>query len=311
MLLTVTLNAAIDKTYRLPRFQPGQLHRAQDVLSLPGGKGINVARVAKTLGAEVTATGFVAGHNGRMIREGCAQAGIVPDFVDTPGESRCCLTFLEQESGLVTEVLEPGPTITTDTYAALQEKIALLSQRVRIVVFSGSLPAGMPSDAYGKLIHIVRDAGATAVLDTSGEPLKLGLEANPDLIKPNCAEAEAMLGYSLDSDESRLRAIRDLQAAGARRVLLSLGEEGAWFGASGEVWQFPAIPLPGIVNPVGCGDALFAGVMTGRLLGREWTESIRLGMACAAANALSLGAGQVELSIVSSFLEQAAVTRLA
>jgi tagatose 6-phosphate kinase len=310
MLVTVTLNAAVDKTYLLPRFQMGYLHRTRDVVSLPGGKGINVARVARTLGVEVTATGFVAGQNGRFIVEGCAREGIVPAFVETDGESRTCLTFLDEESGSVTEVLEYGPTIMEESSGKLQEILGELAKQAKFVVFSGSLPAGLPSDTYQTLMNLVRNAGALPVLDTSGAALEAGLRERPHLVKPNREEAEALLGYRLVNDETRQQAVRDLQQLGAERVLLSMGEEGAWFGDTEGVWHFPVIPLTSIANPVGCGDSLLAGVMAGILRGQDWPQAVRLGMASAAANALAIGAGQVERSVVERLLERAALRRI-
>ncbi|MFD2368643.1 1-phosphofructokinase family hexose kinase [Brevibacillus sp. GCM10020057] len=305
MLVTVTLNAAIDKTYRLQRLRPGQLHRTREQLSLAGGKGINVARVAKTLGADVIATGFIAGHNGQFIAEGCARAGITPAFVEIAGESRCCLTLLDEESGEVTEVLEQGPAVTEEDFAQLQGKLKQLASQAAFVAFSGSLPAGLLPDAYRTLLELVRQSGAEPILDASGAALANGLAGKPYLVKPNREEAEALLGYRLESVEAVRQALRDIQARGAERVFLSLGESGAWLLADEEEWHFPAVSLEQVVNPVGCGDALLAGLLTGRLKGLAWPDAARLGMASAAANALSLGAGMVDPAAVDRLVQQA------
>lgn len=302
MLVTVTLNAAIDKTYRLSQLIPGQLHRTREHLSLPGGKGINVARVARTLGTDVIATGFIAGHNGRFIAEGCAKQGIAPDFVETEGESRCCLSLLDEQSGEVTEVLEQGPVVTSAAFAQLLDKLGRLARQASYVAFSGSLPAGVPADAYQTLIELVREAGAMPVLDTSGSALGHGLKGQPCLVKPNRDEAEALLGYPLDGEEAIVAALHDLHFLGAKRVLLSLGDAGAWFFAGDEPQHFPVVPLGRVVNPVGCGDSLLAGVLAGRVKGLAWESAIRLGMVSAAANALSAGAGMVDPNTVERML---------
>lgn len=304
MLVTVTLNAAIDKTYRLSRFLPGQLHRTKEQLSLPGGKGINVARVAKSLGADVIATGIVAGHNGRFIAEGCAQAGIAPAFVEAEGESRCCLTLLDDETKAVTEVLEQGPTVSAAAFEQLFDKVRLLASQAAFVAFSGSLPAGVPDDAYAILIDQVRKAGALPVLDASGKALACGLSGRPYLVKPNRDEAESLLGYPLESEAAVDQALREIHGLGAGHVLLSLGEEGAWFSTGAERWRVPAFVLEEVANPVGCGDALLAGVLAGRLKGLDWKAAVRLGLASAGANALSVGAGMIDPVVVERLLHQ-------
>ncbi|MFS0556307.1 1-phosphofructokinase family hexose kinase [Brevibacillus sp. 179-C9.3 HS] len=306
MLVTVTLNAAIDKTYRLSQFRAGELHRTGDVLSLPGGKGINVARVAKTMGQDVIASGFVAGHNGRFIAEGCVREGITSSFIETRGESRLCLTFLDEQEKTVTEVLEQGPAPSEAEVNRLKERLIELVDRAQYMVFSGSLPGGVPADTYAELIRGVADKGTKCVLDTSGQALLEGIKATPYLIKPNRPEAEAILGYSLDTDEARCRAIRELRERGAKRVLLSLGEEGAWFGEGTQTWRISAISLAvsEVKNTVGCGDSMLAGVLVGRLRGLAWPDAVRLGMACGAANTRSFGAGVVAPEDVQRMMRQ-------
>ncbi|QRG66545.1 1-phosphofructokinase family hexose kinase [Brevibacillus choshinensis] len=302
MLATVTLNAAIDKTYRLPRLSPGQLHRTKEHLSLPGGKGINVARVARALGTDVIATGFVAGHNGRFIAEGCAKAGIAPAFVETEGESRCCLTFLDEETGEVTEVLEQGPVISDRAFAHLQGKLSHLARQATFVSFSGSMPAGVPVDGYHTLIDLVRQSGALPVLDASGTALVHGLKAKPYLVKPNRDEAQVLLGYELNCEGAVIQALHDIHSLGAKSVLLSMGEQGAWFSTGDTRWHFPAVQVEKAVNPVGCGDALLAGIIAGKLKGLDWEAAVQMGMASAAANVISIGAGMVDPDVVEELL---------
>ncbi|RNB87177.1 1-phosphofructokinase family hexose kinase [Brevibacillus fluminis] len=308
MIVTVTLNAAIDKTYVLSSFTTGALHRPQQVLSLAGGKGINVARVARTLGIEVTATGFIAGYNGKMIAEGCAKQAITPSFCEIAGESRTCMTFLDASSGSVTEVLESGPAVDPEAFASFRAHLGKLAAQARYVVMSGSLPQGLVADSYKLLIEEIKAAGAIPVLDTSGEALARALPAEPFLIKPNRAEAEALLGYPLADLEARRKAVADLMRLGARHVLLSLGEEGALLGGGTFLYELPALPQGPVVNPVGCGDALLAGVVTGLVRGYTLAEAATLGIACAATNAMSLGAGVVQIADVERLWEQTVCT---
>lgn len=310
MILTVTLNAAIDKTYVLPRFEPGGLFRATDVLSLPGGKGINVARVACSLGCDVTASGFVAGYNGKYIVEGCSQAGITPSFIETEGESRICMTFLDQSTDAVTEVLESGPTMGQHDLDAFCQHLGQLAKGAQYVIFSGSLPKGLPTNTYRQLVQLVKQTGAVPVVDSSGAALAAALEARPFLIKPNQPEAEALLGYALDSLEAKRRAVAELHQRGAEHVLLSLGSEGAILSDGNRLYQLPVLPIERLVNPVGCGDSLLAGLIAGLMRGWTLAEAARLGTACAAANALSLGAGIVQPEDVERFLVQAVVQEM-
>ncbi|NHN33451.1 1-phosphofructokinase family hexose kinase [Paenibacillus agricola] len=193
MITTVTLNAAIDKTYYLPSFGLGQVSRVQRMFAEPGGKGINVARVIQQLGYPVIATGFVGGHNGRFIENALSQQGIEHDFIHVEGESRLCLNVIEESKGSSTELLEQGPVISEEAWQLMQAKLAHLAARSRIVCFSGSLPQGVPDDGYAQLIAIVKQAGCLAFLDTSGSALLQGIKALPDFVKPNEDEVRALL----------------------------------------------------------------------------------------------------------------------
>ncbi|MCG0237720.1 MAG: 1-phosphofructokinase [Firmicutes bacterium] len=282
--LTVTLNPAVDVTYFLDGFRPGAIHTAREVLRVAGGKGNNVARVLRSLGVEVAATGFAGGAAGAFLAEGLRQAGVEPAFHPIPGESRTCLALVDRETGTCTEVREPGPRISPEAADAFVERFTRLVAGCQAVVFSGSLPPGLPPDYYRRLVALARQAGAYVVLDTSGEPLARGLAAGPDLVKPNRDELAAWAGREPGDLQEVLAAAARMRAAGARAVAVSLGAEGLVYLGPEGAWRLrpPAISA---VNPVGSGDSLVAGVVAGLLQGRPVAEALRLGVACGAANA--------------------------
>lgn len=277
--LTVTLNAAVDLTYLLPSVRLGGVNRVPRVLATPGGKGNNVARLLARLGHRVTATGFIGGHAGRFIAEGVAAAGVRSAFATLAGESRRCLTLVEAPSGRVTELLEPGLAATPVDGERFLQRAAALAAEADWAIISGSLPPGLAPGYYAKLLATLRRPGLRLVLDTSGEPLRLGAYAGPDLIKPNESEMEALTGRPCLPAEAVRFAQAELlgnamPADGA--VLLSLGARGAVLIRAGHALA-AAAPEVAVVNPVGAGDALLAGFVHAGSRGGRRCRGARLG----------------------------------
>jgi tagatose 6-phosphate kinase len=291
---TVTLNAAIDKTYYLKEVSKGTVMRAEKVLAAAGGKGINVARVLRQLGHEkVAATGFAGGYNGRFIVDHVKEMGIADEFIAVSGESRLCLNFIDRTDSSTTEVLEPGPEIRYDQLEMLKQRIQDLSGRSKLIIFSGSIPHGLQSGLYAELIELAAASGAEVFLDASGEPLARGLKAKPSFIKPNEDEVRPWLPDGADSDVGA--AVTALMAKGIPNVVITLGAEGAVAGIAGRVYRVQ-IPALQAVNTVGCGDAFVAGFAFAHV--RDWSaqECLRYAAAAGCANALSPIAGDVRLS---------------
>ncbi|MFZ5815847.1 MAG: 1-phosphofructokinase [Bacillota bacterium] len=284
--LTVTLNASVDTTYFVEGFRIGEIHSAQAVSRVAGGKGNNVARVLRLLGVEVTATGLAGGRAGSFLEEYLERLGIHPAFEPIAGESRTCLVFVDRQGRTLTEVREPGPVVSTAEAERFLQRFARLAGEAEVVVLSGSLPPGLPGDFYARLVATARQAGAWVVLDSSGVALREGLTAGPDLVKPNRDELTAWSGGSLESSGQILTAAERMREGGAGAVAVSVGAEGLLYLGPEGSWQLQPPPVP-VVNPVGSGDSLIAGLVAGRLEGRSMLEALRLGVACGTANAMT------------------------
>src|SRR5947208_9791202 len=194
VIVTVTLNAAIDRTLTVPNFQRGQRHRASQGLTLAGGKGINVARALKQLDVPVVATGLAGGRTGTRIVEELTGEAILNDFVRIGDESRTSTAVVDPTVGSHTEINEWGPNVQAGELEMLVEKVRYLSRGADFVVLAGSLPRGVEAGFYGQLIRDLNRRQVLTVLDSEGEPLLLGIEAEPHLVSPNQREAEALVG---------------------------------------------------------------------------------------------------------------------
>ena len=309
MVLVLCLNAAIDKTAALRRLVPHRRHKLGPMFALPGGKGINVARALARMGGRPLVLGFVAGHSGRFIEEGVRREGLPARWVRLGrGESRVCLSLLDGRDG-PTEINEAGPRVTRSDMDRLTALYRRLLQRARLVVLSGSLPAGCPPGAYATLIRLARREGKPVLLDTSEEPLARALSAGPDMVKVNREEA-ASLGLSLADPAGWRSALKGLKMKGAREAIVTLGAEGAvgWLGGR----ALRAVP-PSVraVTPIGCGDTFLAGVARSLLRGEGPEGTLAYATAVATASARVLGAGIFRPGDVPGVLRRTAVRRLA
>jgi tagatose 6-phosphate kinase len=297
-IATITLNASIDTTWMLPRFTPGAINRIARKEAVAGGKGNNVARVLATLGQPVIASGFVAGWSGRFIEAGLAAAGIVTAFQAIPGESRTSLAIVETDNGRVTEAREPGPNVAADDWSRFLAETPVRLRGAATVALCGSLPPELPADAYAQLIRVLRGAGCRTTLDTSGAALREGLVAAPDLVKPNAAELGELAGLPGPEVETStlLAAARDIARSRLGpdgRVLLSLGSRGAAL-IDRDNTLLASAPVVAVVSPVGCGDALLAGLLDAEARGESPADALRWAVAVGAAAALQLRPGVVD-----------------
>ncbi|MDV9192635.1 1-phosphofructokinase family hexose kinase, partial [Streptomyces sp. SR27] len=232
MILTVTLNTALDLTYRVPALTPHASHRVTQVIERPGGKGLNVARVLAALGHETVATGFAGGATGAVLREQLAATPVRDELVDTAGPTRRTVAIVDATTGDTTQLNEPGPTVSAAEWTAFRDRFTELLDGASAVALCGSLPPGIHVGAYAELVRLSRTAGVPVLLDTSGEPLRRGIAARPDLVKPNAEELAQLTG-----SRDPLRATREARGRGARTVVSSLGPEGLLAATPEGLWR--------------------------------------------------------------------------
>ncbi|HEV8461429.1 MAG TPA: 1-phosphofructokinase family hexose kinase [Gaiellaceae bacterium] len=293
MIVTVTLNAAIDRTLTVPNFQRGYRHRASAGVTLAGGKGINVARALKALGVPVVATGLVGGRTGSRIVEELTNEAILNDFVHIDGESRTSTAVVDPTGGTYTEINEWGPAVLEEELETLLEKLRYLTQGAELVVFAGSLPRSVEDDFYAEASRDLARRHIPVAIDTEGEPLRLAVEAEPFLVSPNQAEAEALVGQEFHDDEDFRVGLESVADMGARNVLITT-EFGcvALLREEREAMRLRAVaPRVEPVSAVGSGDVLLAGYLAARHAGRTHDESLRAAVAAGAASTLEVGAG--------------------
>jgi tagatose 6-phosphate kinase len=296
VIVTVTLNAAIDRTLTVPNFQLGQRHRASQGLTLAGGKGINVARALKRLDVPVVATGLAGGRTGTRIVEELTAEAILNDFVRIADESRTSTAVVDPTTATYTEINEWGPHVEPDELTILLEKINYLSRGADMVVFSGTLPRGVEESFYADAIRELNRRNVRAVLDSEGTPLRLGVEAEPFLVTPNQREAEGLVGQEFRDDEDYLMAVDRIADMGARNVLIT--SESRSFGLFREerkrVRLRAVAPQIEPISGVGAGDVLLAAFLAARMSDRPLDDSLRVAVAAGAASTLEVGAGRFD-----------------
>ncbi|MFF7142700.1 1-phosphofructokinase family hexose kinase [Streptomyces nodosus] len=303
MILTVTLNTALDITYRVRTLRPHGSHRVSEVAERPGGKGLNVARVLAALGHEVTATGFAGGGTGRLLREQLARThGVVDALLPVGGATRRTVAVVDGTTGDTTQLNEPGPVITPAEWSAFLEAYENKVRSSEAVALCGSLPPGVPVGAYAQLVRTARAAGVPVLLDTSGEPLRRGVAARPDMVKPNADELAELTG-----SHEPLGATRDARRRGAHTVITSLGAQGLLaVNAEGHWRAAPPHRLRG--NPTGAGDSAVAGLLSGLVDGLPWPARLARAVALSTATVLAPAAGEFDRRAYEELLGRVTVT---
>ena len=296
MIVTVTLNAALDRSLTVLTLQLGQRHRASEVLTLAGGKGINVARALKRLDVPVVATGLAGGRTGTRIVEELTSEAILNDFVRIADESRTSSAVVDPTAGTYTEINEWGPHVEPDELVMLLEKISYLARGADMVVFAGTLPRGVEDSFYAEAIRDLNRRNVPAVLDSEGPPLRLGVEAEAFLVTPNQREAEGLVGQEFGDDEDYTMALDRIADMGARNVLITSDTRSfGLFRADRKRISFRAdAPNVEPVSAVGSGDVLLAAFLAARLAEKPLEEALRAAVAAGAASTLEVGAGRFE-----------------
>jgi 1-phosphofructokinase family hexose kinase len=314
MIITVTLNAALDRTLTVPNFQRGQRHRAtRGGLTLAGGKGINVARALKRLGVPVVATGLAGGQTGTRIVEELTAEAILNDFVRIGDESRTSTAVVDPTASSYTEINEWGPEVEPEELEILRDKLHYLATGAQTVVFSGSLPRGVEDDFYAEAIRDLNRLGVQTVLDSEGEPLRLGTGAEPFLVSPNQREAESLVGQEFHEEQDFILALDSVAELGARNVLIT--QESGCFALlheEREVKRFRCVaPRVETLSSVGSGDVLLAGFLAAGRAGKPIDEALRAAVAAGAASTLEVGAGRLDAREASRLTGGVEVAELA
>nr|WP_202529372.1 1-phosphofructokinase family hexose kinase [Streptomyces sp. SID486] len=297
------MNTALDITYRVPSLRPHASHRVTDVTERPGGKGVNVARVLAALGHEVTVTGFVGGPAGQVLRELLAEAsGPVDALVPVSGATRRTIAVVSELTGDTTQLNEPGPQIAPAEWAAFLGRYEELLSGAAAVALCGSLPPGVPVGAYANLVRTARSAGVPVLLDTSGEPLRRGVAARPDIIKPNADELAELTG-----SHEPLRATQDARRRGAHAVVASLGADGLLAVTPEGRWHAtPPARVHG--NPTGAGDSAVAGLLSGLTQQLPWPDRLSRAVALSTATVRAATAGEFDRSTYDELLGRVKVS---
>jgi len=300
-VLIASPNIGFDHTARLDELRPGHVLRFTSVTVTAGGKGVNVARAARDLGCPARLVGFAAGRTGSAAIDHLLDEGIPVVGVPIAGEARVNTIVLE-ESGRVTVMNEPGPSIGEAEWRSFEEAIATHLQEHQVFVAIGSLPPGAPADAYARLVHLASAVGLTTIVDASGQTLAMALSAHPDIVTPNLFEAEALVRGAVDERvevgevdvrERALEAAKRLRELGAVAALVTAGSAGVAL-ASADASGWVTAPMVTVRNPIGAGDAFVAGLASALERGRAIQEAVLEAVAAGAASVETPLAGHLD-----------------
>lgn len=302
MITVGGFNTSIDKTMEMAQLSAGAVNRASSVRAYAGGKGLHVARAIGTLGEPATLVGVIDEAHRVFFADALSPLGVSFEgiAVDTV---RTCLAIRDAGGARITEILEPGPEVDEAGQRAVCDAFLSRARRSEVAVLSGSVPRGFGHDVYARLAASLAGAGVRCLVDASGALLRAAAEARPFLVKPNREELEALLGGRIDGVAAAAEAALALCRRGITMVVVSLGAEGALLASAGRVCH-AAAPVQRAENTVGSGDCLLAGIAVGLARGLALDEVLRLGVACGAANTMSVEHGYVKREHVDAALPQ-------
>lgn len=309
MIITVGVNPALDKTLVVDGFSVDAVNRVLDSRVDAGGKGIHVAKLVHALGGRTLATGIVGGSSGAYICAELDNMGITHDFVKSEHATRTNLKITDRVRRTTTELNEPGAPVTEDLLSQVWEKIDAAAKAGDTVVISGANPPGMADDVLAGWIENLKNKGVVTALDTVGMPLRLGVKAKPNIIKPNISELSELFGEQLHYMRDVVAAARQLVQQGVEKVIVSMGADGAIFATKDRILRSSGVKVA-IGSTVGSGDALLAAVVHSLEAGKSWEESVRWGMAAGSANAMCEGSITPTLEQIKTIYEKVTVETL-
>ena len=312
MIVCLAANPSIDRLFEVERLVKGDIHRPAGFVQVAGGKGLNVARAARVLGADVTAIALLRGHGGRWLQEALEAEGVRGEFVWTHGESRSSLSVADRETAGLTEFYEHGAVAPEAAWVELTHAAIARCAAGDWLTISGSMPRGAPDEGYRDLIAEARRAGVRVALDADGERLRLALGAGPDVVKVNVAEAGALLDVpTARRDDSLIAAskLRDLAGGDGHAGIVTRGSHGVMLAAPDGSLYEGVLYVRGRY-PVGSGDSFLAGLVTALDAGGSWEDALRLALGAGAANAELPGAARLEPSRARALAAEADVRLL-
>ncbi len=308
-IVTLTLNPAIDQTAAIPNFQAGAVNRVAWEQADPGGKGVNVASFLSDFGFAVTVSGFLGKETSESFQTLFEHKGISNRFVLIPGRTRTNIKIIDEVQNQVTDINFPGQSPVAEHLTLLRRLIEELAINHDWFILSGSLPTGVPASIYAELTQYLKAQSKTVVLDASGESLRQAIPAAPYAIKPNLDELQEALGRSLSDSEAIVQAARELVQGGITCVVISMGAEGAIFvEADTALWAHP--PQVEVVSTVGAGDAMVAGLVTGKLRGLPLADCAQLATAFSVGALRQVGPRLPPPAEVEAFCKQVRIERL-
>jgi 1-phosphofructokinase family hexose kinase len=312
LILTVTLNAAIDRTVTVPNFRLGHRHRAVERQTMAGGKGVNVARALKAVGRPVIATGLAGGPTGTRVLEQLADESILNDFTRISDESRTNLAVIDPTTGEQTEINERGPSVNPEEVDRFAEKLLYLAQGASFCVLAGSVPPGLDPEVYARLVGELHRLGVPVLLDCDGEPMRAGLRAGPAVVAPNVAEAEEAVGHEFNDPDDLVLGLSELIEMGAGEAIVTRAN--GCVAIVGEPpdrhrYEVSIEPLEPVAA-VGSGDAFLAGYVGARYLDASPRDCLAYGVACGAESTQHFGAGTIDPSEVERLLPRVEVREL-
>lgn len=309
MIITVTMNPAIDKTVEIDQLQAGGLNRIKKVEYDAGGKGINVSKTIRELGGESVATGFLGGNAGKTIESVLKEKGIRCDFVAVEGETRTNTKVFEA-SGAVTELNEPGPVIKPEQLEQLLEKLEGYAKEDALFILAGSIPNGVDKEIYARIIRLVHEKGAKVLLDADGELFRAALPAGPDIIKPNRVELEEYAGFDYRATKEELLTLaRKFVKQGIGTVAVSMGKSGAMFVRNGYEAECPALSVKAH-STVGAGDAMVAALAYAWNHKLNDEDTVRLCIATSAGAVTTIGTKPPTREVVDELIPQVVIEKL-
>lgn len=283
MIYTVTLNPARDRTVVIDNFSAGKVNRIQSLRDDPGGKGINVSKMIRSLGGKSVAMGILGGATGKYIKKSLQDMGIDSDFVLTTAETRTNIKVVDTVRGETTDINEPGTPVAKRVLTSVFTRLKARAQKGDIVVFAGKIPQGASAGLLAEWIGKLTAAGVRVFLDADGDTLFEGVKASPYLIKPNEAELSQLMGCSFSTlSDVCLGAKRVIHEAGVQVVAVSMGGDGALIVTKDGAYRAEGIRVP-VLSTVGAGDAMMAALAFGMDTGMPFPEMVALSIAASAA----------------------------